>query len=123
MGSTAGVCRDMGPQSGPGAWLRLARLAATYLLILTFVAPPLITGPGGPAAQRNQKSGRRHRNHRPSAASKVLISRAADQFRSPERSTAIADDSHRTLLSTPELTPALAPNSSALSRVFRPLRC
>src|SRR5262249_26009388 len=61
MGSVAGVCRDVRPRSGPCAWRRLARLVATYLLILAFVTPLQFTGTARPVAHRGQKSGRRQR--------------------------------------------------------------
>ena len=123
LGSMAGVCWQVRRRSGPGTWLRLARLAATYVLILAIVAPPLI-GTAGPAAHRSQKPGGRQRaNNRPSAVAKVSVPPAAYRCRSPEHGTAVASGPHRTHLSPPVLTPALSGNPSALNRVFRPLRC
>lgn len=124
LGSMAGVCQDVRPRSGPGTWLRLARLAATYLLILVFVAPAPFAGATGPAAHRNQKSNRQQRaNSRPCAAAKAVISLATYRCRNPEYETAVPAGAQRTLLSPPVLTPVSSENSDALTVVFRPLRC
>ena len=119
--SLASVDRDVRPRSGPGALGHFARVVIAYLLVLAFVVPPPLAGA---AAHRGQKSGHRQRGKdRPTAAAKVLLSLAADRFRGPERSAAVAAGPSRNILSPPVLPPALSQNPFALTRVFRPLRC
>jgi hypothetical protein len=123
-GSAAASWRDERRRRGMGACGRFARLAATYLLLFAYVAPPPLTGAAAPAANGGQKLGCRQRGKgRPTAAAHVRRIQAADRFRGPDPGPAVAADSHRTLLSAPAQVPALSPNSSILSRVFRPLRC
>ena len=118
--SAAGICRVVGHWSGPGGWCRLARLAATYLLILAFVAPPAFAYGPGLTAHHIQKSGRSQRGKdRPQTEAKLLLT----ALRNPQNRTIVADRRNRSLLSPPNLSPALSRGSTARSGAFRPLRC
>jgi hypothetical protein len=123
VGPVAGVRRDVRPRSGPDTLGGLARLALAYLLILAFVAPPVLASTAGPSPHRSHKSGRMHAKARPLAARRVQLSLAMDRLWNPDQSAAVSVDPHQVYLSLLVRTPAFSKNLPAQSRVFRPLRC